>query len=417
MPSMGPGGSRSGIGGPAFGSIGGPTGPIALSTTPVVINGLTQMPGVQNLTADAANGLLTAVFGGTYWVQVSASFSTSTSADVTAEVYVNGSPALTVTPGFQRDISVQASLGSSPAGGSLVLSQGDVVEVRASIGGGTTNITISYFELTLDGKTQSIASQMDHETALNIFGGATGDRWHLTQLIQSYLLNITNDVQAQIDAIAGGVVNIKTTIFTAGGLWTRDANTIDDPLIKSVWAELVGGGGGAAGASGVNGYAGPGGGAGAYLLAFLTATAAGASQTITIGPGGIGSITAPGVGSSTTFGALLTALGGNVNTTAQTAACRRGGLGAIASGADLNIDGQDGEPSQPNTTTPASALGGGGGDSAMAPGGQSDGNDTVGLNGKFPGGGGGGGNRNGGISRIGGDGAPGVAIIRELIAA
>lgn len=108
---------------------------------------------------------------------------------------------------------------------------------------------------------------------------------------------------------AGGGVTQKVTDFTSTGTFTAPSNCY------SVEVLLVGGGGGGGSARAVGAdvrNSGGGGGGGTVRKAFLPVTP-GTSYTVTIGAagaGGAGSGAAGSVGGDSSFGSLLTALGG-----------------------------------------------------------------------------------------------------------
>lgn len=143
-----------------------------------------------------------------------------------------------------------------------------------------------------------------------------------------------------------------------------------------------GGGGGGAGATGAATLsAGSGGGAGGYIRAIYTASAIGASQSVTVNSGGAGGVGtgAGSTGGSVVFGALITCTGGSagVSGTAATTGAALGGTGGTVTvlsgqtGTALGIPGQSGGPSVWSNTGllglsgmgGASFEGGGGGES------------------------------------------------------
>jgi len=113
-------------------------------------------------------------------------------------------------------------------------------------------------------------------------------------------------LQANFEATA--VNRAKTTTFTASGTFTTDA----DCMFAMV--RIVGGGGAGGGTPATNAFSsaeGGGGGGGEYAEGWFTAVQLGASQTVTIGAGGTGVSNGTGnTGGTTSFGALMTAIGG-----------------------------------------------------------------------------------------------------------
>jgi hypothetical protein len=199
---------------------------------------------------------------------------------------------------------------------------------------------------------------------------------------------VTND-----DGIAGNpTINIDPTFlpaapniivqkFTTGvSTYTPSAN------MTNCQVEIVaaGGNGGSSGSSGT------GGGAGGYSRKVFTASAIGASQTVTLAASGTPS----------TFGALLTCNSGSNGSTAVA----QGGAGGTATGGDLNVTGGDGN-------TAGATVGGTGGASYFGGGGSGGSSVSAGSNGNAYGSGGGG----GGGGNAGGNGAAAYCIITEYI--
>jgi hypothetical protein len=185
----------------------------------------------------------------------------------------------------------------------------------------------------------------------------------------------------------------KTTAYTAGATWVKDPATI------AVRVRLVAGGGG--GGKGTAAAKTGGGGAGEYAEGYFD-SGVGASETVTIGAGGAGSTGANGGnGGTTSFGSLLTALGG------------------VASGDDLTVGALGGTGGTGGDFHAAGGNGGGGqnSDDGSGDGGASffgsggacgpiGGNtDQAGV--PYGAGGGGGSNQNGGA------GAGGWMIVKE----
>lgn len=194
----------------------------------------------------------------------------------------------------------------------------------------------------------------------------------------------TNKFITQTGLSDPSTIPIIRTYLTSGSphTWTKPAG------LKCVIVEVQGAGGN-------GGTDGGGGGGGGYARKVIVASSLGATETVTVGAGGVGS-------GNTSFGSHATA--GNASNGSGTS-------GGTASGGDVNINGGAG---QGNT-------GGKGGDSVLGFGGVSPYNRDGGvvLNGQagsgYGGGGGGGqpaadGSPAGGA---GGSGAPGIVIVTE----
>lgn len=128
---------------------------------------------------------------------------------------------------------------------------------------------------------------------------------------------------------SGRLINFK--VFTASGTYTPIPGT------KKIKVTLIGGGGG-------GGYAGPsfygsGGGGGGVVKKFMVAPA---SQSVTVGAGGIAgtAIVEAGSGGNTTFGTLTASGGGGGRFNSNTGGGN--GLGGVATGGDVNIQGGTG---------------------------------------------------------------------------
>jgi len=141
-------------------------------------------------------------------------------------------------------------------------------------------------------------------------------------------------------APAINVVNVQ--VFPTSGTYTPSSG-----LVEAMVYAIGGGGsgGGSTNSSPSTASAGGGGGSGGTTQALLSAAQIGASQTVTIGAGGVGASGTSGTGGGTTsFGSLLTALGGGPgNATAGTAVSIVvfGGAGAnagtVSSGTAINV--------------------------------------------------------------------------------
>ncbi len=215
-------------------------------------------------------------------------------------------------------------------------------------------------------------------------------------------------------AAAGGMTPIRT-IFTGNGTFTKNADT------TVIYFQAWGGGGGGSRDNDVAG----GGGGGGYNNRWIQDSEVGATETITIGAGGVGRVTTDGdgaAGGTTTVGSLLTAFAGGG---ASEGGAGGGGGGIFSAGTSTttNTGGSGGDPLGGGSTSD-STFGGGGGSSRTSgnPGNRSvwggaGGGAGVGAqNGgasEWGGGGGGGGSSTdggtGGVSVKGGNGANGSA--------
>lgn len=202
---------------------------------------------------------------------------------------------------------------------------------------------------------------------------------------------------------AAAVEELNKTLGDGGYLlvfnptWTKPAG------LKYVEVEVVGGGGG-----GYSGYASPGGGGGAggYSRKIIAAASLGATETVTIGIGGLKDAN----GNDSSFGSHLTGVKG------LTGINKGGGMGGIGTGGDINIRGGGGSGGDVwNNTGQGGMSGGTGGSSVLGGGGYSE---VVGytgsMGGLFGGGGGGGASAKGSAAVPGGPGGAGVVIIKEF---
>jgi hypothetical protein len=104
-------------------------------------------------------------------------------------------------------------------------------------------------------------------------------------------------------SLSSGVTNRQ--VFDSSGTWTKPSGfAANSPVYIQVWA---GGGSGGKGST-----AGGGGGGGAYNERWTVLSALGATETVTVGTGGVGRIinSAGAAGGNSSFGALVTAFGG-----------------------------------------------------------------------------------------------------------
>ena len=120
---------------------------------------------------------------------------------------------------------------------------------------------------------------------------------------------------------------ISITTFTSNGTYTVPSNC------RTIFVQLVGGGGGSAGYNEA-------GGAGGFAEGFYSVTP-GATYSVTIGGGGggVGYYAGAGRGGTTSFGALISATGGYG---ANNNYSHGGGHGGSGSGGQVNLDGGTG---------------------------------------------------------------------------
>jgi hypothetical protein len=204
---------------------------------------------------------------------------------------------------------------------------------------------------------------------------------------------------------ASGVA--ETNVTLAGGyLKLVTAQTWTKPSgLKYAIVEVQGAGAAGGGNSGNSGSYG--GGGGAYSKKMIAAATLGTTETVHVGPGGVGIVANDSdifAGAISKFGSHLTAPGGSSPT------------GGTASGGDINISGQNGNPGGSQASTNVNFPSGFGGDSFLGRGGAGvpSGTDAAGNPGKGYGSGGSGASGDGSPNSLaGGDGAPGIIIVTE----
>ncbi|WP_407059284.1 hypothetical protein ACKZDW_02575 (plasmid) [Ralstonia syzygii subsp. celebesensis] len=219
----------------------------------------------------------------------------------------------------------------------------------------------------------------------------------------------------QLGQATGRLLNVR--VFTSSTTYTPTAGT------NSIEVDGIGGGGAGGGvpvASGSNSTAGGGGSAGTWGRKRITSGFSGVA--ITIGAGGTGSANAAGGnGGTTSFGSLLTLPGGGggaVGTVANSASMNAmgGPMSSAATGADVSSPGAVGLSGIVLAATVAYS-GQGANSQFGAGGGYAGANSTYVQTGTSASGCGSGGagaiGVNSGVTAAGGNGAPGLLIIRE----
>ena len=207
----------------------------------------------------------------------------------------------------------------------------------------------------------------------------------------------------------GKLKNVQT--FTANGTYTPTAGT------TSVIVEVIGGGGAGGFAFTTNSSqasAGGGGGAGAYAKSRLTSGFSG--QTITLGQGGVATTTTAPNGTASSFGALVTAAGGQGGSSAGPSSQSHAGDGGVGgtqgvTGNIINSSGQPGDAGIFIASAASSINTGNGGSGPFGGGGQPGSPASAGTG---PGAGGGGSRNSISTSaKAGGNGANGIVIVYE----
>ena len=158
--------------------------------------------------------------------------------------------------------------------------------------------------------------------------------------------NFTNCTAGNINDAGTGTFIFPQTVgsnvqsFTSSGTWTKPSSG------SFAFIQAWGGGGSGGKSSATKG--GGGGGGGGYVERFLPLSTLGATETVTIGAGGVAQTTANtdgNVGGNTTFGTLLTAYGGGGGDGGSGANGGGGGgggalgVGAVGSGRDGGLGG------------------------------------------------------------------------------
>lgn len=215
------------------------------------------------------------------------------------------------------------------------------------------------------------------------------------------------------NAVLLSSLQLKHQVFTSSGTYTPSSGMV----YCRVQLQAAGGAGGGIG-SGVTGAAG-GGSAGATSEKIFSASDIGTSQTVTLGAAGGGQAGADGADAqNSSFGSLLAATGGKGGKHATTVGAFAGGAGVSATGGDINISSNAG---QPGIAITGMLFSGHGGNSMFGEGGASQvaaSDAAVGRDGTGYGAAGSGAINNAGATSLaGGSGSGAICIVTEVIAA
>lgn len=237
----------------------------------------------------------------------------------------------------------------------------------------------------------------------------------------SIITNLLTDIEYDgtdfviLDSLPGVVADSQ--VFTTTGAWTKPVNLTGNEVFL---IEIFGSGGPGGNGGGGGGFGGAGGAGGGYKALRKLASELGATETVTVGAGGV----APsGTGGTTSFGSHINVLGGGPGDSYPSSPPAFGGVPAIvasqvgntpAIGSVGGTAGADYESALGGTGALHSTTHGGGGGGCAAGGGSGgaggvDG--APGVVGVVPGGGGGGG---GATSGAGANGARGEIRVRLL---
>lgn len=230
----------------------------------------------------------------------------------------------------------------------------------------------------------------------------------------NFIVNQVNANATPLGTISSGAL-LNVRVITSTQVYTPTVGT------NSVIVDLQGAGGAGGGAqvTGAGQYSlGLGGGAGGRTISRLTSAFSGV--TVTIGLGGAGSTGSGGSGGVSTFGAILTAnggQGGQVLGANSTGFQLAGGAGGSASGGNLlNVTGQAAPSLLTFAPATSGSLSGSGASSIYGAGGVATSGTSIGFNGSGFGSGASGASNiaNAGAGQNGGNGAGGICFIYEF---
>ncbi|MDA0798706.1 MAG: hypothetical protein O2884_08560 [Chloroflexi bacterium] len=285
--------------------------------------------------------------------------------------------ALTVADGLASDIAPEnVSLTAAVVGVSTSYSREDHVHFYAGETLPTASDTVAgIVELatTAETETGTDATRAVTPDGLHDMTSLAGAAWFLDEDNMASDSATKTASQQSIKAYVDGVA-LDQQVFDASGTWSKPASGTF--AMVEVWG--AGGGGGHYNAATGGGG---GGGGGAYAAATILLSALSATETVTIGAGGVGALTGSTngtIGGTSDFGALVYAYGGGGGSGSGNGGGGGGG-GALSAGQTaLATSGYPG--GTPGTTVYATALGdeansnggggGGGGNAAPSTGGR-----------------------------------------------
>ena len=157
-----------------------------------------------------------------------------------------------------------------------------------------------------------------------------------------------------LSSLLGGGMLLKQQLFKSGGTWTRPAKMAGN----TVWLTMIGGG------EGVGGGVANGGFGGQYLIRIAVDIGSLSSIPVTIGQGGVNGASAANTfnpGGATSFGALLTVLGGSSATGTGTPGGPTSASGTAATPVSNGMDTPLGWGARARQVGNIQAGGGGGG--------------------------------------------------------